>query len=161
MKIKKISTSIAIILLFILIAIFINPRKEKILSGRVLDCQTNQPVEGVEIVAAQTGWGWDSSVSYLVWDKSYATKTITDNNGNYILKYNVGSSAHIVTTKDGYYKADQYESPGNNILIKVLSGNKDNKYEFTSYCKFLKDCMQMTVENGVKIYRDICNKYDN
>lgn len=126
-------------------------RREKIISGVVLDCQTNKPISDVEVSVNQIGWGFDR---YLVWDKSYVYATKSDNLGHFKISYRVGSSANILAKKERYITTQQFEHPTDGVMVKLLKGNKP--LEVTYNCKLSSECLQTTVENNVQVSRNIC-----
>lgn len=143
-----------VILLILALVIFIGfifARREKTVAGHIVDCQTNNPIIGAEVVVNQRGWGFDG---YLVWDKSYVYSAKSGNSGYFKINYNVGSSANITAQKDGYIKAQQFESPKDGVVVKMLLGNKP--LEVTYNCKLSSECLQTTVKNNVQVTRNVC-----
>jgi len=130
---------------------FIFARREKAIIGHIVDCQTNNPIAGAGVAVNQIGWGFND---YLLWDKSYAYSAKSDNSGYFKIKYRVGSSANITVQKDGYIKAQQFEYPRDDVIIKMLQGDKPT--EVTYNCKLSSECLETTLENGIQVTRNIC-----
>lgn len=150
-KTLKIRLVIFLILVLIISLGFIFARREKTIAGQIVDCQTNSPIVDAEVAVNQIGWGFND---YLVWDKSYVYSAKSDNSGYFKIGYKVGNSANITAQKDGYIKAQQFEYPRNNVIIKMLQGNKPT--EVTYNCKSSSECLETTLENGVQVTRNIC-----
>ncbi len=150
-KTLKIRLAILLILVLIISFSFIFARREKTIAGHIVDCQTNSPIVGAEVAVNQRGWGFND---YLVWDKSYVYSAKSDNSGYFKIKYRVGSSADITAQKDGYIKAQQFENPYDDVIIKMLQGNKP--LELTYNCKLSSACYEATLENDVQVTRNIC-----
>ena len=144
-----------LIILLVLIATiyfgFILARREKTISGFVLDCQTNKPIDNTEVFVNQRGWGFDR---YLIWDKSYVYVGKSDNLGYFKISYKVGNSANISAKKEGYITAQQFEKPKDGVILKMLRGSKP--LEVTYKCRLSSECLQTTIENNVQVTRNIC-----
>ena len=143
------------IILFLILLVgggFLFIRREKTVSGIVLDCSTNEPIVNAEVSANQRGWGLiDGS---LLWDKDYISKARTDNSGEFTLGYRVGDSANMRANKEGYITAQQFEPRGEGIVVRLLQGN--NPAEVTYNCKLLSECLETTVEDGIQVTRNVC-----
>lgn len=150
-KTFKIRLIIFVILVLVIFFSFVFARREKIIAGRIVDCQTNSPVGGAEVAVNQIGWGFSG---HLVWDESYVYRAKSDDSGYFKIKYRVGSSANIMVKKDGYINAHQFEYSRNDVIIKVLQGNKST--EVTYNCKLSSECLETTFENGVRVARNVC-----
>jgi hypothetical protein len=151
-KTLKIRLAILIVLLFVVFAGFFFERKDKSITGVVLDCASNQPIPNVEVSVNQRSWGFiDGS---LVWDRDYISKATTSNSGEFTITYEVGSSTNIKTEKEGYITAWQFENPKQGIIIRMLQGNKPG--EVTYNCKSSSECLQTTIEDGVQVTKNVC-----
>lgn len=125
---------------------------EKDIKGYVFDCETNEPIEESVVSTNQSGWGINNG--QLVWDKSYKTFTNTDERGYFELSFDVGDSAKIHVKKEGYFSAEQFESPGDDIKIGMLKGG--GALDYTHNCHPLSECISCVEKNGVTTCRDIC-----
>lgn len=132
---------------------FFFARREKIIEGQVVDCNTSQPITGAVVLVNQRGWGIRNN--NIVWDNNYQTQTHTDQEGHFKLSFHVGSSANIIVNKDGYLDAHQYEYPGTDIIVGLKQGL--SSIERTYRCKLASECLETTYENGVQVSRDVCN----
>ena len=74
-------------------------RFDKHVSGRVVDHDGGELLQGGAVSTAQTGWG--ISQGSLVWDETHVTRTRTDSNGEFILHYRVGNSARLAVSGSG------------------------------------------------------------
>jgi hypothetical protein len=151
MKLLKIRLYALLIITLIISLGFLISRREKVVSGHVLDCATGRPIAGAEVHANQSGWGFGD---YLVWDKPYISSAVTDDTGHFTMTYRVGDSANISAEKKGFLKALQYESPRSDAVIKLLQGNK--AAEVTYNCKLSSECLVTTLENNVQVSRNVC-----
>jgi len=129
-------------------------RNDKTISGLVMDCQTNNPIAKVQVTVNQRGWG--RIKGQLVWDKDYIYKSVTDDSGYFKITYQVGSSAHIRAKKNGYLIAEQWEEPGEDIIIKMLKG--DNPKEITYDCNLLSDCIKSEMKGEVEVFTNVCQR---
>jgi hypothetical protein len=59
----------------------------------VTDFETNRPIPGATIRAAQHGWG--INIESLVWGKDYSTYTTIDSAGAFTIGYRHGTSANL------------------------------------------------------------------
>ena len=75
---------------------------EKTVSGTVTDFETNHPIHGATIRAAQHGWGISNGT--LVWDKDYSSHATTDEQGRFTIGYRRGSSANLWAESPGYQR---------------------------------------------------------
>jgi hypothetical protein len=91
-------------------------RTTKILTGRVLDYDTRQPIASAAVRAAQSGWGWSNG---LVWDKSYESTATSDPTGHFSIRYNVGDSANLVVAADGYSEWRHFYAAGDNAEVRL------------------------------------------
>ena len=131
---------------------FMFARRDKVVAGHVVDCQTNAPIAGADILVSQSGWGFSNGS--LVWDRTYVYRATSDETGSFELTYNVGSSANIGVHKDGYLQAQQYEEARAGILVGLLKGDKPT--ERTYYCKLSSQCFVTRVEGNVQVTTNIC-----
>ena len=151
-KTLKVRLTTLLILVLIITLGFLFARREKIVAGRIVDCETRSPVVGAYVEASQHGWG--ISGGQLVWDKPYPSGTKSGNSGDFVIHYRVGSAARLGAIKDGYIKALQPEVPRKGVVIGMLRGDKPT--EVTYNCKLSSECFQTTVENGMPVSRNIC-----
>lgn len=125
------------------------PVEEKSFSGKVLDCSTGEPIAGAEVKVFQSGFGIDEAPLY-----SYSAQT--DAEGNFHIGYRMNDSIHIQAGKEGYARAEQFEQPENGVVVKMLGGNIPEKEQPTNQCRKVSECEQQTTENGVTIFRNVC-----
>jgi len=90
---------------------------EKHVSGTVADFETNRPIEGATIRAAQYGWGWSNGS--LVWDKDYSTYTRTDSAGAFTIGYRHGSSANLWAEHQGYQRFRSWYPRNAEVRIRL------------------------------------------
>ncbi len=93
--------------------------EEKFVEGRVVDYETGEAVAAVQVTAHQVGWDlWN-----FQWDRTYLFQTQTDADGRFHLPYDVGTSAHLKTQKDGYVPRDAWFAPGSSIVLPLKRRN--------------------------------------
>lgn len=92
-------------------------RLERSIAGEVADYDTHQPIAGVTVSIAQSGWGW--SDGSLVWDKSYETRTTSDAAGAFVARYQVGSSAHLHAWIEGFNEFEGWYDAGAHASIRL------------------------------------------
>jgi hypothetical protein len=131
---------------------FLVARRDKIVAGHVVDCQTNAPIAGAGVLVTQSGWGFSNGS--LVWDRSYVYRTTSDDTGRFSVTYNVGSSADILVEKKGYIRAQQYEEENSSISIRILRGDKP--MERTYYCRLSSECYVTRMEGNVQVTSNVC-----
>ncbi len=132
---------------FVIQQSFLSP---KVVSGQVYDCNTKQPIANATVLAAQQGWGWNN---YLVWDKDYSTRTLTDTVGAFRLEFNHGNFANLIVTKDNYRKAFQNELPNLGVKVGLIPGaTSENSYN----CITEEECMETRMEGDVEIGWNKC-----
>jgi len=136
-----------LIVVLTVIIFFAYARREKAVSGYVLDCGTNDSIVNAEVSVNQVGWGFENGQP--VWDKSYVTNVRSDSRGYFRIAFDVGSSAHLTALKDGYLTAEQWEYPGDSIAIKMLKG--DDTSERTYNCKRSSECLSCRKEDSVEV----------
>ena len=139
-------------IIFGLAVIILSTGCEKEIQGFVYDCETKDPIKGSTVSTNQIGWG--ISNKQLVWDKDYKTFTKTNESGYFKLSFEVGNSAKIQVSKDGYYSAEQFEYPGDDIKIGMLKGG--SYLDYTHNCRPLSECITCVDNDGVTSCRDIC-----
>jgi hypothetical protein len=130
---------------------FVLARREKMVSGTVVDCESGLPVPGATISLRQSGWGYSE---YLVWDKAYPFQTESDASGHFEAIWRVGDVANISAKKDGYLEAMQHEFPGSEVMVRMRKGS--SPIDVTYGCRTSSECYQTTVNNGVEELRNIC-----
>ena len=142
------------IFVLLIILILVSPAFlfKKVVSGKVIDCATQQPIKSATVTVNQRGWG--KSNGQIVWDKDYVYTATTDKNGNFRIEYSVGSSANLTVKKEGYLWANQWESPKENIVIGLMAGN--NSMERTYHCKLSAQCIKKRLEGKMEIYENVC-----
>ena len=142
-----------IVVLIISFSFFIikNFFQVNIAKGYVYDCQTHQPISDVEVSLNNRGWGLYNN--QLIWDKDYSYKAATNNDGSFRIAYK-GTPTDIQAKKQGYYLAQKYDYPNQNIKLELLSGN--NASEVTYNCKLSFECIKKEIINGVETSRDVC-----
>ncbi|OGI60536.1 hypothetical protein A2641_03315 [Candidatus Nomurabacteria bacterium RIFCSPHIGHO2_01_FULL_37_25] len=145
---------LGLILILVITVFFIYTRREKVISGYVRDCGTNEVINNAEVSVNQVGWGFQNG--NIVWDKMYVNSVHTDSLGYFQILYRVGSSANLMSKKAGYITAQQYEYPAEDITINMLKGYKPT--EVTYNCKLSSECLSCANEDGVKVCRDVCMK---
>jgi hypothetical protein len=139
--------------ILIMLATLVFFRREKVVAGQVVDCDSGEPVSEVLVAVNQHGWGFvDRS---LVWDKSYVTAGKSGENGSFLIGFKVGSSANITTTAEGYMKAQQYEIPSRNVVIKIRKGTEPPG-QVTHNCRLTEECISCTLENNVQVCKNVC-----
>lgn len=145
---------ILVAIMFLLILLYISllsMRREKTISGYVLDCNTSNQIDGAEISVNQRGWGF--ARGSLVWDKDYVTTTESDISGHFAIKYKVGSSADLKGKKEGYLIAEQFEFSGDNVEIKMLKGEGT---DITYHCKKSTECLSCSMEGTTEVCKNVC-----
>ncbi len=90
---------------------------EKHVSGTVTDFETDRPIEGATIRAAQHGWGLSNG--NLVWDKDYSTYTTTDSAGSFTIGYRHGSSVNLWVEHQGYQRFQSWYPRSANVRIRL------------------------------------------
>ena len=90
---------------------------EKRVSGTVTDFETNQPIEGATIRAAQHGWG--ISNGSLVWDKDYSAYTTADSAGAFTIGYRHGSSVNLWVEHQGYQRFQSWYPKNADVRIRL------------------------------------------
>ena len=90
---------------------------EKYVSGRVTDFETNRPIQGATIRAAQHGWGLSNGS--LVWDKDYSTYTSTDERGAFTVGYRRGSSVNLWVVHQGYQRFQMWYPKNADVHIRL------------------------------------------
>ncbi len=123
----------------------------KTLSGSVIDCQTQQPIENAEVTVYGTGWGWDNG---LIWDKSYSSQARTAADGKFSLSYSLGNV--VITRLDGYHMAESYTGSDQTTiqLLKITDLAKSSERTFN--CKLSSECYKTRIENDVEISWNDC-----
>ena len=153
--------SFVIIILALLTGAVYFTRLEKQVTGVVLDCQNDQPIADATIRTENLGWGVDDGK--LVWHKNHVGMTTSDENGNFVLKYRVGSSAHLLVEKLGYATAEQWEINGDGKTVKLIFNSQTNPnkiLEVTHFCRPISECLETTEIDGVIEARDVCKSYE-
>ena len=74
---------------------------EKFIEGTVVDFDTGEALVEARVTANQQGWDF-SDLTYIVWDRTFPFKAITDDKGQFRIVYDVGSSAHIWAQMEDY-----------------------------------------------------------
>jgi hypothetical protein len=87
------------------------------IDGRVVDSRTGTPLQGAAVVVSNRGWGFLNG--QLVWDKDYVYPTVSDQNGQFHIVFDVGSSAHVKTAKAGYLPQDSWYERNSTITIPL------------------------------------------
>jgi hypothetical protein len=90
---------------------------EKHVSGRVTDFETNQPIAGATIRAAQHGWGFNNG--NLVWDKDYSTYTTAEEGGGFTIGYRFGSSVNLWVEHQGYQRFQSWYPHNADVRIRL------------------------------------------
>ena len=141
---------ILIILVFVVLlagGIFVFVWREKIVSGIVVDCTTNEPIAGAEVSAHQ-------HITFAIGHEGFVYRTTSDDTGAFKLSYKVGDAAQMTVRKDGYIAAQQFEYPREDIVVRMLQGNAPT--EVTYNCKLSSECLETTIESGVQVTRNVC-----
>ena len=90
---------------------------EKHVTGTVTDFETNRPIRGATIRAAQHGWGLSNGS--LVWDKDYSTYTTTDERGEFTIGYRFGSSVSLWLEHQGYQRFQSWYPRNADVRIRL------------------------------------------
>lgn len=146
-----------IILFFVILAIIGSiflARKEKKIVGRVISCESGEPIAGAVVSALQHGWG--ISNGQLAWDKDYITTAVSDSSGSFALAWRVGRSVKLESAKEGYLNAAWFADPGANIAMRMRTGDSHSLLSVTYDCKTSSECLSCNTENGVRSCKNIC-----
>lgn len=148
-----------IVVAMLFAAAFFFSRREKLITGTIFDCETQQPIPNATVWLEQIGWGMRDG--QLVWDKMFRTDTVTAPDGSYTLKFRVGNSAHVNATFEGYLVSEGWVEPGSHARVGLLKDKSQSTgyRETVKACKLSKDCLKTSVENGVVVARDICPNF--
>lgn len=92
------------------------------IEGTVVD-SSGAPLPGVTVAVKNRGWGLSNG--QLVWDKEYVYQTRSDSAGRFRIIYDVGGSAHLTATAQGYQPYDGWHDHNSavTILLKRLNAN--------------------------------------
>jgi hypothetical protein len=90
---------------------------EKHVSGKVTDFETDRPIQGATIRAAQHGWG--ISNGSLVWDKDYSTYTETDAAGAFTIGYRHGQSVNLWVEHQGYQRFQGWYPKNASVRVRL------------------------------------------
>ena len=100
------------------IAIVVNPRAEKDLSGTVVNCANGSAIAGATITARQRGWG--ISNGGLVWDKEEISTSTTNVEGKFTIAWNTGKAAQLAITKEAFFETLAYGTNREQLRIRML-----------------------------------------
>ncbi len=129
------------------------PNKQWV-SGIVFDCETQQPIVGAKVWTEQRGWGFQDGT--LVWDKAYLTETTSSDDGKFEVSFQHGSSAHLKAVHEGSMIAEGWAGASEQVRIGLKRGKSEGPWDTTIACRFIKECWETAVENGVSTTRSIC-----
>jgi hypothetical protein len=97
---------------------------EKFIEGTVVDFDTGEPLIEARVTANQSGWDF-SDLTYIVWDRTFPFKAITDEQGKFHILYDVGDSANIWAQKEGYSQFAHWFPENSKVLIKLKKKDPD------------------------------------
>ncbi len=120
------------------------------ISGMVLDCESDLPIGGVEIIVRSRGWGIVGGS--VVWDKDFFSNARSNERGAFHLEtshvpdiWEVRKENYLITLQDGM--------PSNPLELRMLRGTST----LESYnCRKSSECLQCEVKDGIKTCQNIC-----
>ena len=87
------------------------------IDGVVLDSRSRMPLPGGDVAVRNRGWGFVAG--RLVWDKDYGYPAISDPTGRFQIGDDVGASAHVTATKQGYQPYEHWYESNSNLTIAL------------------------------------------
>jgi hypothetical protein len=133
----KIGLIVLVVVILVITALFLYSRVGATISGKILDCKTQQPVGGVSITAAQRGWGF---APYPVWDKDYIEDATSADDGSFSINLPIKDSAQLSLKREGYIDTIEYKDPGADQKIGILSGTRSQFNKPPGYVLYTTNC---------------------
>ncbi len=90
---------------------------QSFIDGTVRDRDTKAPIAQAQVVVSNRGWGFIDG--QLVWDKDFVYATMSDQGGRFHVDFQVGPSAHVIVTADGYSQFDDYFDKNTTVVIDL------------------------------------------